>query len=303
MDATKRTVLMHAVLDAEASVAEADELMRLLAADPAAQAEFEELQRLFDELKGLPAMFPPEGLYAAVMSRLPKHQDGARQLLESPGVIDSPKGRSSTQRSGTSSSSRRRFAPEPQLKEHFMSEQESKPFSKRKAALLGVGVAVIAGVVVATSGIYFPAGSSDTAGTIVPAQRFRAAQPTGNNVQPGGQTETAPRAPEGSAGGVGDGRAVNALQDGRVNQLQDGRVNQLQDGRVNQLQDGRVNQLQDGRVNQLQDGRVNQLQDGRVNQLQDGRVNALQDGRTTDARTDGRTTDAMKSSDGRAAKN
>ena len=153
MDATKRTALMHAVLDAEASSAEAGELTRLLAADPVARAEFEELQQLFSELKGVPVTFPPEGLYAAVMSRLPQHQDGSRQLLESPGVIDPLKGHSSTQHPGTSSTSRRRFAPEPQLREHRMSEQKQGSFSKRKVALIGAGVAVVAGILVATSSV------------------------------------------------------------------------------------------------------------------------------------------------------
>jgi len=62
------TELMHAVLDGEATAAQAADLQQRLAADPAAQAEFDELQRLFNELGRVPARHPPEGLVASVMA-------------------------------------------------------------------------------------------------------------------------------------------------------------------------------------------------------------------------------------------
>ena len=65
---------MHAVLDGEATPAEARDLERRLAADAEARAEFDSLRALFDELKGLPQAFPPEGLVASVMAGLPSHQ-------------------------------------------------------------------------------------------------------------------------------------------------------------------------------------------------------------------------------------
>ena len=62
MNRSEYTPLMHAVLDGEASPGEAAELTRLLAANPAAQAEFDELQRLFEGLKAIPKAYPPEAL-------------------------------------------------------------------------------------------------------------------------------------------------------------------------------------------------------------------------------------------------
>ncbi len=54
--------LMHAVLDGEATPAEAAELERVLAADPAARAEFDALRRLFGVLARVPRLDPPAGL-------------------------------------------------------------------------------------------------------------------------------------------------------------------------------------------------------------------------------------------------
>src|SRR5258708_20711699 len=74
MKPSELTALMHAVLDGEATPAEARALERRAAADPEARAEFDSLRALFDELKGLPQAFPPEGLVAAVMASLPSPQ-------------------------------------------------------------------------------------------------------------------------------------------------------------------------------------------------------------------------------------
>ena len=60
MNRSEYTPLMHVVLDGEASPGEVADLTRLLAANPAAQAEFDELQRLFEGLKAIPMAFPPE---------------------------------------------------------------------------------------------------------------------------------------------------------------------------------------------------------------------------------------------------
>src|SRR6185295_9735039 len=63
--------LMHTVLDGEAHAGEKTTLERHLAGDPAAQAEFDELSRLFDGLAKLPKAYPPEGLVASVMAQIP----------------------------------------------------------------------------------------------------------------------------------------------------------------------------------------------------------------------------------------
>ncbi len=72
MSHLKQTELMYAVLDGEATPSEALELERLVAADPAARAQFEQLRRLFDALASVPKAFPPEGLVASVMARMPR---------------------------------------------------------------------------------------------------------------------------------------------------------------------------------------------------------------------------------------
>ena len=63
--------LMHAVLDGEATSGEARDLEQLLDLEPVARSHFEELKALFDELGSVPKPFPPEGLVAAVMARVP----------------------------------------------------------------------------------------------------------------------------------------------------------------------------------------------------------------------------------------
>src|SRR6266511_2671181 len=64
------TELMHAVLDGEATAAERRELDGLLASDPAAKGEFDELKRLFEGLAQIPKAYPPEGLVASVMANV-----------------------------------------------------------------------------------------------------------------------------------------------------------------------------------------------------------------------------------------
>lgn len=70
MNKHERTELMHAILDDEATAAERRELDCLLAADPAARAEFDELKRLFEGLAQIPKAYPPEGLVASVMANV-----------------------------------------------------------------------------------------------------------------------------------------------------------------------------------------------------------------------------------------
>ena len=68
--------LMHTVLDGEAQAGEKAALERHLAGDPAAQAEFDELSRLFDGLAKIPKAYPPEGLVASVMAQIPQSRTG-----------------------------------------------------------------------------------------------------------------------------------------------------------------------------------------------------------------------------------
>ncbi|MBK6395395.1 MAG: hypothetical protein IPF73_12500 [Betaproteobacteria bacterium] len=75
MSATAATRLMHAVLDGEATPAEALELEGLLEADPALRERYVEWQAMFDAMQRMPQAYPPEGLVAAVMANIP-HSPG-----------------------------------------------------------------------------------------------------------------------------------------------------------------------------------------------------------------------------------
>ena len=70
MERTELTRLMHEVLDGAASADEVRELDRLLAEDPEAGAQFDQLERLFAGLNTMPKALPPEGLVAAVLAKL-----------------------------------------------------------------------------------------------------------------------------------------------------------------------------------------------------------------------------------------
>jgi anti-sigma factor RsiW len=70
---------MYAVLDGEATPDEVRSLERLLDADPAARAQFEELSALFREMSRVPRQFPPEGLVAAVMASVPRRPAPGRR--------------------------------------------------------------------------------------------------------------------------------------------------------------------------------------------------------------------------------
>ncbi len=71
-----------------------------------------------------------------------------------------------------------------------MSEQKSGS-AKRKVIWVGGGVAALAVILVASSGIDFPpGGTTTTSGAIVPAQRFRAEQPATTGVSAPGQSRS-----------------------------------------------------------------------------------------------------------------
>ena len=230
------TALMHAVLDGEATQAEARDLERRLAADAEARAEFDSLRALFDELKGVPQAFPPEGLVASVMADLPSHQ------LSAPSRVI---GERAQARSPISDTARRGSRSVPFSGRERMNEQKIGASSKRKAIYVGVGVAALAVILVASSGIDFPPGGTNTTGAIVPAQRFRAEQPATTGVSAPGQSESAQRASQGAPGNIGDARssdtrAIDSLKtDGRQT-----RHDRTYDGRT---YDGRTEPTADAR--------------------------------------------------------
>ena len=174
MKPSELTELMYAVLDGEATPAEARELERHLVAQPEARAEFDSLRALFDELKALPQAFPPEGLVASVMADLPSSQLSVPSRVISkttqayPGKI-----------AGDPISDTARRASRSALfsGSESMNEQKSGARFNRKVIWVGGGIAALAVILVASSSFDFPPGGSNTSGAIVPAQRFRAEQP------------------------------------------------------------------------------------------------------------------------------
>jgi hypothetical protein len=182
--------LMHAVLDGEATPVEAAALDRQLAADPAARERFQDLKWLFEELHRVPQAFPPEGLVAAVVAaaplRRPAGRQRMRQLFSRSRVIRlvsmGPRGTSS----GGAARVRQVSQPGPQLRGYKMNEQKSGFIGKR-TVWIGAGITAVA-VVLVLQFVDFPPSGKDVSGTIAPAQRYRAAQPTAGDVQAGGQS-------------------------------------------------------------------------------------------------------------------
>src|SRR5215472_7565545 len=211
MNKQELTELMHAVLDDEATPGERRALERELAADPAAQARFDELRELFDGLERIPKAYPPEGLVAWVMANVNIRQTGASrgrfdQLFGWSRII----GLTAKEDRGISPG---KWATVPSDNEHgpifrgeHMSNKMSGSISKRKV-LIGAGIAVAAAVVTTSFLLDSSTTGKESVGTIVPAQRYRADQPT--DVKVNGGTASAPvtipqkNDPQGSNGSSG----------------------------------------------------------------------------------------------------
>ena len=180
MNDLERARLMHAVLDGEATEAEARDLDRLLAAEPTARTEFEHLRGLFDGLNRVPQVFPPEGLVAAVLANIPQNsptRGRLDQLSLRSRVIGLASMKARGKSPGKSATDLPAHQPGIYLREWRMNEQNSSLLRKRNV-LIGGGIAVAAALIALSYTIDFPPGAQNTVGTIVPAQRFHAAQPT-----------------------------------------------------------------------------------------------------------------------------
>jgi anti-sigma factor RsiW len=182
------TELMHAVLDGEASNAEARELETRLAADPAARAEFEDWKRLFEALDAVPKEHAPEGLVASIASAMPQApgaSGAASQPFPDPRVL------------GHTLFGISRRVP---TRSVTMTEQSSRRIFAHRKAWLGGGIAAAAAVVVAQIAFDFPL-PKDVVGTVIPAQRYRAAQNGSEQVQvvaPAGQATPTGTVPDAS---------------------------------------------------------------------------------------------------------
>ncbi|MGH8800705.1 MAG: anti-sigma factor family protein, partial [Casimicrobiaceae bacterium] len=187
MNASEANALMHAVLDGEATRSETAVLERELAEHPELNARFATLRNLFEDLRQVPMGYPPEGLVASVMANIPQNRsesDDERQLFTVPGVLGAssqvPRGR----RRDESRAGRIEVQPWLRRKGKDMSDKNQGFPSKRKW-WIGGGIAAAVVVIGLASGVIPPNGK-DTAGTIVPAQRYQAAQSGVQDVQGGG---------------------------------------------------------------------------------------------------------------------
>ena len=182
------TELIHAVLDGEASDAEARELELRLAADPSARAEFEDWKRLFEALDAVPKEHAPEGLVASIASAMPQApgaSGAASQPFPDPRVL------------GHTLFGISRRVP---TRSVTMTEQSSRRIFAHRKAWLGGGIAAAAAVVVAQIAFDFPL-PKDVVGTVIPAQRYRAAQNGSEQVQvvaPAGQATPTGTVPDAS---------------------------------------------------------------------------------------------------------
>ena len=207
--------LMHAVLDGEATPDERRTLEERLSRDATARAEYDELRHLFDGLRAVAQPFPPEGLLAAVMEGAPQPRAGRHrhQLFSPSGVFEANLKKARGRGPGEGATIHRVFQPWAFLRGDEMNEQNSG-FSGKRKLIVGSGIAAAAVIVALSTGLFPP--SKDTAGTIVPAERYRAPQITSEDVKVGGQasqsaqTTTSGIAGVGANGGVGTNGGLGA---------------------------------------------------------------------------------------------
>ena len=197
---------MHEVLDGEASADEQRDLDRLLAADPAARAEFEELRALFEGLKAAAKEAPPETLLTDVMAEVaPKHRrrHRMRQLSSRWRVFVSDVARGRRK-------SPQRVEPTHEIfqGEHNRGNEDMSELTSKHKIWIGAGVAAVA-VVIVSRYFDFPA-SHDMSGTIAPASRSVAEQPGASDVN--GTAQNGAQPAEVAAGDAARDSATDAVK-------------------------------------------------------------------------------------------
>ncbi len=232
--------LMQDVLDGTASPEEAAELERFLGANAPARARFEEYTRLFRDLGRVPRVQPPDGFGPALMERValrPVRTGGWRQLFSLSRVSRGSANGSRGHAPGLSARAHRGFQPGPHMGEWEMSEQQGNTKSNRKL-WIGGGIAAAAAVVIVSQvGVDYPKSGDLTSGTIAPAQRYRAEQPTSKDVQ-----VSSPSSPQGGQPTqAGESSTVNAASanQGTANQ---GMASSSNQGTANQGMASSANQ-------------------------------------------------------------
>ena len=269
---------MHAVLDGEATEAEARDLDRLLAAEPAARSEFEHLRGLFDGLNRVPQVFPPEGLVAAVLANIPQNSSPrgrTDQLSLRSRVIGLALMKARGKSPGKSATDPSAYQPGIYLREWKMSEQSSS-LSRKRNVWIGGGIAIAAALFALSYTIDFPAGVQNTVGTIVPAQRYKAPQPVIEDVKAGGQaaTQSVPL----QAGSATNAAASNAVSAGTGNNgVSAGQMTNAmtQGAAANAVNAGTTNAVNAGTFNAVNAGTTNAVNAGTFNAVNAGTTNAV----------------------------
>jgi anti-sigma factor RsiW len=184
MNTRPSTALMHAVLDGEATPEERLALERHLAVNAPAKREFDQLARVFDVLARAPRPFAPEGLIASVLANIPQSapRDGqGRQLFSASRVNRRNRIGSRSAESGDFVDVDRPGGRGNFIGVSTMSGTSGNPAGKRKFIMTGIAIAVAAAIV--GYAVDFPPTGRDTAGTITPAERYRATQPGAQDVK------------------------------------------------------------------------------------------------------------------------
>jgi hypothetical protein len=271
----ERARLMDAVLDGEATPGEVRELDSLLAADPTARTEFERLKRVFDGLRDIPQAFPPEGLVASVLANIPQSpstRPRPDQLSSRSRVI----GSATKEARGTSPGKSVKGMPVYQLAPHSrewkMNEQSSG--SRRRNVWIGSGIAMAAALIALAYTIDFPPGAQNVVGTIVPAQRFKAAQPAMDDIRAGGTAAT--QAVPLQAGSAANAAANNAVNAGTTsNAINASSTNAVNAASTNAVNAASMNAVSNASTNAVSNASTNAVSNASMNAVSNSATNAV----------------------------
>jgi len=245
---------IQSVLDGEASPEEARELERRVAADAAARERFDELKALFGELAGMPPVAPPEGLAEKVIQQVAAKPPTASQL-SARGIVFAQESDITRGEHPGPENRTPRNSPAGHMHTGGNNMSDKSFFSNRKA-VIGSGIAAAAVIF----GVYYvkdlPTDSSATSGTIAPATRYRAAQPTAGDVklgEQGGTSSSSTNPVPGSANQASNQSTnqatANATNQGAVNATNQATANAANQGAVNATNQATVNAANQGAVN------------------------------------------------------
>ena len=285
MNDRERARLMDAVLDGEATPAETRNLDRLLASDSTARDQFEQLKKVFEALRGMPAAFPPEGMVAAILANIPQNRSAqvpGDQLSSRSRVIGTDTKEVRGTIPGKSIKGPPVHQPVPSLREWNMNEASSS--SRRRNVLIGGSIAIAAALLAVAYTTDFPPGAQNVVGTIVPAQRFKAAQPVMDDLKAGAQAGS--QAVPLQAGSAANAATNNAVSAGTTNGITAGTTNAIVQGTTNAVNAGTTNAINAGTANATTNatvgrpGRGDAITDATTNAVSNGTTNAINAGTT-----------------------